>query len=48
MAKDLRIAMQLAAATSQPLFMGEKAALLYRQVRVRGGARAGAVVVMVF
>lgn len=32
MAKDLRIAMQLAAATQQPLFMGEKAALLYRQV----------------
>jgi hypothetical protein len=34
MAKDLRIAMQLAGATSQPLFMGEKAALLYRQVGV--------------
>lgn len=33
MAKDLRIAMQLAAAASQPLHMGEKAALLYRQVR---------------
>lgn len=32
MAKDLRIAMQLASAASQPLHMGEKAALLYRQV----------------
>lgn len=32
MAKDLRIAMQLAGAAKQPLHMGEKAALLYRQV----------------
>jgi len=36
MAKDLRIAMQLASAASQPLHMGEKAALLYRQVRLSG------------
>jgi methyl coenzyme M reductase alpha subunit len=38
MAKDLRIAMQLAGAAKQPLHMGEKAALLYRQVGL--GVRA--------
>ena len=43
MAKDLRIAMQLASAAGQPLHMGEKAALLYRQVWVEKGEREGGV-----